>query len=125
MLSGGSATLALAAAACAGDGSGGGGPVELKFWHGYTEADGDVLEGIVEDFNASHDDITISTEVKTWDSIDDTLLTALSAGEGPAIVAMPAERLPVYASRAPSPNWTTSTRARAATPLNWSPARSA
>ncbi|WP_104125941.1 extracellular solute-binding protein [Cryobacterium sp. Y57] len=31
--------------------------------------------------------------------IDDTLLTALSSGEGPQIVAMPAERLPVYASK--------------------------
>lgn len=99
MLGGGGATLALAAAACSGGESGDGGPVELKFWHGYTEADGDVLEGIVEEFNASHDDITITTEVKTWDSIDDSLLTALSAGEGPAIVAMPAERLPVYASK--------------------------
>jgi multiple sugar transport system substrate-binding protein len=31
--------------------------------------------------------------------IDDTLLTALSADQGPDIVAMPAERLPVYASK--------------------------
>lgn len=90
------AVLALLASGCSG---GDDGPVELTFWHGYTEADGDVLEEIVEDFNASHDDITINTQVKTWDSIDDTLLTALSGGEGPGLVAMPAERLPVYASR--------------------------
>jgi len=74
-------------------------PVELTFWHGYTEADGDVLEGIVKDFNGSHPGITISTEVNTWAVIDDTLLPALSAGNGPDIVAMPAERLPVYAAR--------------------------
>lgn len=91
------AALAITATGCsAGDD---GGPVELTFWHGYTEADGDVLESIVDEFNAAHDDVEITTELKTWASIDDTLLTALSAGEGPDIVAMPAERLPVYASR--------------------------
>lgn len=98
LLGAGAAALALIMTGCSGGGDADG-PVELTFWHGYTEADGDVLEAIVEDFNASHEDITITTEVKTWASIDDTLLTALSAGEGPDIVAMPAERLPVYASR--------------------------
>ncbi len=98
LLGAGAAALALTATGCSGGGDADG-PVELTFWHGYTEADGDVLEEIVEEFNASHEDVTIKTEVKTWASIDDTLLTALSAQEGPDIVAMPAERLPVYASR--------------------------
>ena len=75
------------------------GPTELTFWHGYTEADGDVLEQIVDEFNSSQDEVVISTETKTWAVIDDTLLPALSAGDGPDIVAMPAERLPVYAAR--------------------------
>ncbi|WP_395243917.1 ABC transporter substrate-binding protein [Agromyces sp. MMS24-K17] len=75
------------------------GPVELTFWHGYTEADGEVLQQIVDDFNASQDEVEITTEVKTWAVIDDTLLPALSADEGPDLVAMPAERLPVYADR--------------------------
>lgn len=94
--------LTLALAACSGGGpssSSDGGPVELTFWHGYTEADGDVLNQIVEDFNASHPDVVISTEVNPWDVIDDTFLPALSAGNGPQIVAMPAERIPVYADR--------------------------
>ena len=91
----------LALAGCTGGDAGddGDGPVELTFWHGYTEADGDVLQQIVDDFNASQDDVEITTEVKTWAVIDDTLLPALSADEGPDIVAMPAERLPVYADR--------------------------
>ena len=96
---------ALLAGGLAVTGCGGGtdpaadGPATLTFWHGYTEADGDVLEQIVEDFNASQDDVVIETEVKTWDVIDDTLLPALSADEGPQVVAMPAERMPVYADR--------------------------
>jgi multiple sugar transport system substrate-binding protein len=90
---------ALVLAGCSTPGEQTGGPVELTFWHGYTEADGDVLEQIVSDFNESQDDITITTEINPWAVIDDTLLPALSAGNGPDIVAMPAERLPVYADR--------------------------
>lgn len=76
-----------------------GGPIELTFWHGYTEADGDVLDSIVQDFNESQDDVKITTETKTWAVIDDTLLPALSSETGPQLVAMPAERLPTYASK--------------------------
>ncbi|MCS5721593.1 ABC transporter substrate-binding protein [Herbiconiux sp. CPCC 203407] len=93
------AGLGLAACSSSDSGDTAGGPVTLTFWHGYTEADGDVLQGIVDDFNASQSEVTIEPEVKTWAVIDDTLLTALSADEGPDIVAMPAERLPVYASK--------------------------
>ncbi len=49
--------LTLALAACSGGGSDASsddGPVKLTFWHGYTEADGDVLDQMVKDFNASH-----------------------------------------------------------------------
>ncbi|MDF2045653.1 ABC transporter substrate-binding protein [Microbacterium sp. Kw_RZR3] len=75
------------------------GPTEITFWHGYTEADGKVLDQIVADFNASQPQYKITTETKTWAVIDDTLLPALSSKEGPQIVAMPAERMPVYADR--------------------------
>ncbi len=102
LLGAGAAAAALALAGCSVGGESddtNDGPIELTFWHGYTEADGDVLEQIVEEFNASQEDVMISTEIKTWAVIDDTLLPALSAGDGPDIVAMPAERLPVYAAR--------------------------
>ncbi|XBH21550.1 ABC transporter substrate-binding protein [Jonesiaceae bacterium BS-20] len=92
----------VALAGCSGgdsSASGGDGPIKLSFWHGYTEADGKVLDGIVADFNASQDRITIETTTKTWAVIGDTLLPALSANDGPDIVAMPAENLPVYASK--------------------------
>jgi multiple sugar transport system substrate-binding protein len=97
------ASAALALTACSGsdgsDGADASGHVDLTFWHGYTEADGKVLDKIVEDFNASQDDVTITTTTKTWAEIGDTLLPSLSAGEGPDIVALPAENLPVYASK--------------------------
>lgn len=92
-------SLGLSACSSSGDSGSDGGPVKLTFWHGYTEADGDVLDQMVADFNASHPDIVITTEVNPWSVIDDTFLPALSADNGPEIVAMPAERLPVYAAR--------------------------
>ncbi|QNO37152.1 ABC transporter substrate-binding protein [Protaetiibacter sp. SSC-01] len=92
------AALVLTGCSAGGD-SDADGPVELVFWHGYTEADGDVLEGIVDEFNESQDEVRISTEINTWDVIDDTLLPALSSKTGPDLVAMPAERFPVYAAK--------------------------
>ncbi|MCU1528686.1 MAG: transporter substrate-binding protein [Frondihabitans sp.] len=73
--------------------------VSLTFWHGYTASDGGVLDKIVKEFNASQKNITISTQTKTWAVIDDTLLPALSAKNGPDIVAMTSDRLPVYAQK--------------------------
>jgi multiple sugar transport system substrate-binding protein len=99
ILGAGISAAALVLAGCSSTGNDQSGPVELTFWHGYTEADGDVLDQIVADFNDSQDDITITTEINPWAVIDDTLLPALSAGNGPDIVAMPAERLPVYADK--------------------------
>jgi len=93
------AALALAGCSAGDDNPSSDGPIELVFWHGYTEADGDVLNGIVDEFNDSQSDVHISTEINTWDVIDDTLLPALSSKTGPDLVAMPAERFPVYAAK--------------------------
>ncbi|MFL6101153.1 MAG: ABC transporter substrate-binding protein [Actinomycetales bacterium] len=91
---------ALALTGCSGSaGAEAKGPVTLTFWHGYTEADGKVLNQIVSDFNSSQQGITIKTTIKPWAVIGDTLLTSLSAKNGPDIVALPAENLPVYASK--------------------------
>ncbi|WP_223691514.1 ABC transporter substrate-binding protein [Leifsonia poae] len=97
------AVVAGAAAALTGCSASGGSSssdhIDLTFWHGYTEADGKVLDTIVDDFNKSQKQITIKTTTKTWAVIGDTLLPALSAKKGPDIVALPAENLPVYAAK--------------------------
>ncbi len=92
------ATAALAGCSSS-PGTGSSAHVDLTFWHGYTEADGKVLDQIVADFNKSQKQITITTTTKTWAVIGDTLLPALSAKKGPDIVALPAENLPVYAAK--------------------------
>ena len=35
------------------------GPVTLTFWHGYTDAEADSLNALLEDWSAEHPDITI------------------------------------------------------------------
>lgn len=75
------------------------GPVTLTFWHGYTADDGKKLNKIIDDFNASQQDVTIKYSVKTWAVIGDSLLPALKAKQGPQLVALPAEQLPVYAGK--------------------------
>ncbi|MCI2957702.1 ABC transporter substrate-binding protein [Agromyces atrinae] len=75
------------------------GTVELTFWHGYTEADGDVLNDLVDEFNASQDEIEITPVVKPWATLIDTVLPALTSGTGPQLLAMPPEQIPVYASK--------------------------
>src|ERR1700743_410418 len=79
------ASAVLALSACSGSdsdnktaaGDSGAKHVNLPFWHGYTEADGKVLDQIVDDFNKSQDEITITDVTKTWADIGDTLLTSL------------------------------------------------
>ena len=91
-------TSALALAGCGsdsgGDSAGGGGGGEsggsgdttLTLWHGYTEADGDVLQAIVDGFNESQEQWTVETEEMAWSSLSEKLLTSLGAGNGPNIV---------------------------------------
>lgn len=94
------AAAAVALAGCSGtDETGDGGTVQLEFWHGYTEADGKVLDELVADFNASQDEIEITPVTKPWATLLDTALPALTAEEGPQLLALPPENIPVYASK--------------------------
>ncbi|WP_382308300.1 ABC transporter substrate-binding protein [Herbiconiux sp. UC225_62] len=95
----GALMLAITGCSTADSGSDSGGKVELSFWHGYTEADGDVLNDLVTQFNESQDTIEITPSVKPWATLLDTALPALSSGNGPQIMAMPPENIPVFASK--------------------------
>ncbi|WP_152659341.1 extracellular solute-binding protein [Demequina salsinemoris] len=69
------------------DGSGSSGEkTDLLLWHGYTEADGDVLAEIVDNFNAQSDTCSVSQEPIAWSSITEKLVTSLGAGNGPNLV---------------------------------------
>lgn len=67
-------------------GGGSGDATTVTVWHGFTEADGQVVQALAEEFNASQDDYEIVMEVNPWNVITDKLLPAVSAGNGPDLV---------------------------------------
>ncbi|UFU05903.1 extracellular solute-binding protein [Ruania halotolerans] len=92
------AATALTLAACGGgtdtgddDSAGDGGTTTVSVWHGFTEADGDVVNQLAEEFNASQDAYEVQVEVNPWNVITDKLLPAVSAGNGPDLVVQPAD----------------------------------
>lgn len=101
------AGLALGLAACAGQGSGGNdtgaagddGPTTLTLWHGMTGPDGPAVQQIIDDFNASQDQIVVEPNVMPWDVLYQKVLTSLSSNSGPQVVAMSASNVPQYASK--------------------------
>lgn len=62
-----------------------GGPVKLTMWSGFTGGDRSAYEGLIEEFNATHDDIQVTMEVQPWDTIAQKLPSAWATGQGPDI----------------------------------------
>ncbi|HWS51844.1 MAG TPA: ABC transporter substrate-binding protein [Microbacterium sp.] len=97
------AITALTLAGCAGQGSGGGGDtnadgkIVLDFWNGFTGPDGPALQQVVDDFNASQDEIEVKTNIMPWDTLYQKVLTSVAGSNGPDIIAMSATRLPQFA----------------------------
>ncbi|MET0861754.1 MAG: ABC transporter substrate-binding protein [Microbacterium sp.] len=104
----GAGVLALALSGCAGQGNGGGddnggadadGKVSLTFWNGFTGPDGPALEKVIEDFNASQDEVSVKAEIMPWDTLYQKVLTAVAGNDGPDIIAMSAARMPQFAEQ--------------------------
>ena len=101
------AVTGLALAGCTGQGSGGGGDdqpdasgkVTLDFWNGFTGPDGPALEKVIEDFNASQDDVEVKANIMPWDTLYQKVLTSVAGNDGPDIIAMSASRMPQFASQ--------------------------
>lgn len=98
--------ISLFVSGCSGQGAApqgedeqGDGPIELTFWHGLTGPDGPAVQQIVDDFNASQDEIEVITNPMPWDSLYQKLLTSISSSSGPDIIAMSTNNLPEYAAK--------------------------
>lgn len=62
-------------------------PTTLTFWNGFTSTDGEVLQQIVDDFNATNEwNITIEMDVMPWDTFNEKLPAAIAAGDAPDFV---------------------------------------
>ncbi|CAN5391264.1 ABC transporter substrate-binding protein [soil metagenome] len=75
--------VALALAGCSTPAADDGGTVELTLWTGFTGGDRGAYEGLIEEFNATHDDIQVTMEVQPWDTIAQKLPSAWATGQGP------------------------------------------
>jgi multiple sugar transport system substrate-binding protein len=81
----------LMASACTGGGDDGtpsespSGPVTLTFWHGYSDAEADSLNALLDEWNADHPDIRIDPLYVNNDRALQKLTVALQGGEPPDI----------------------------------------
>lgn len=88
------AVAALALAACGSKSSDSGSSSSNKtttitFWNGFTSTDGDILKGIVKDYNATNKDhVKVKMDIMTWDNFNQKLPTAITAKKAPDFVAM-------------------------------------
>ena len=88
----GVALTMVASLGLAGCGSNGGvektedGKIKITMWHGFSEADGKTLEGIVDDINNSQDEYFIGAQLEPWSTIGETMVTQVTSGDGPDFV---------------------------------------
>lgn len=62
-------------------------PTTLTFWNGFTSTDGEVLQEIVDEFNATNEwNITIEMDVMPWSTFNEKLPAAIAAGDAPDFV---------------------------------------
>jgi len=99
------AAVALLAGACTGDDDEGSptgetpsGPVTLTFWHGYTAAEADSLNALLDQWNAENPDIRIEPLIVNNDKALQKLTVALQAGKPPDITYQYGSSLPQLAA---------------------------
>ncbi len=70
----------------------------ITYWNGFTGTDGEVMQKIIDDYNASNDlNVEVQMERVSWDTLYQQLVTSLPVGEGPDITAFATERIGGYA----------------------------
>jgi multiple sugar transport system substrate-binding protein len=101
------AALGLLASACTGGGDDDGtspteqtaqGPVTLTFWHGYTDAEADSLNALLDEWNADNPDIQVDPLFVNNDKALQKLTVALQGEEPPDITYQYGSSLPQLAA---------------------------
>ncbi len=69
----------------------------LTFWNGFTGSDRAGIEGDVKKFTDANPSIKVNMDIEPWDSLMQKLLSSMSAGTGPDIVAIHFQYIPQYA----------------------------
>lgn len=82
------AGLVLALAGCGGGGSTSSGPTEIAVWHGYQDTEGEVFKGLIDQYNSSHPDVSVSELYSSNDLVLQKVLTAVRGGSAPDVAYM-------------------------------------
>ena len=67
--------------------------VELEFWGGWTGPDGDIMDGLVQQWNAENPGIQITLTRQQWSPLFDAFVVASASDEAPDILAMHPQEL--------------------------------
>ena len=71
--------------------------VTLTFWNGFTGSDRPGVEAVTKKFSDANPNITVNMDITPWDSLMQKLLSTMSTGQGPDVVAIHFQYLPQYA----------------------------
>jgi multiple sugar transport system substrate-binding protein len=74
-------------------------PVEIQYWNGFTGGDGPYMRAMVEEFDASHDNITVESNTLGWSDFYQRIVAAVHAGKGPDVAVMQLDNLATQAAR--------------------------
>ncbi|HEX2909471.1 MAG TPA: ABC transporter substrate-binding protein [Chloroflexia bacterium] len=75
----------------------GGQKATISFWNGFTGPDRAAVEEITKRFGQANPNVTVNMDISPWDSLMQKLLSTMSTGQGPDVVAIHFQYLPQYA----------------------------
>jgi multiple sugar transport system substrate-binding protein len=73
--------------------------VTVKFWNGWTGADGDVAKKMIADFNSATPNVAVEMNVLKWEDFFQKLPAAVTSGNGPDIAVMHIDDIPTQAAQ--------------------------
>ena len=74
-------------------------PVTIEYWNGFTGGDGPYMRAMVDEFNETHENITVESNTLGWTDFYQRIVAAVHAGQGPDVAAMQLDNLATQASR--------------------------
>lgn len=76
------------------------GPIKLEFWHSMGSATGELIQEIVDEFNATHSDIVVEAIYQgDYTTAGTKLQAAVAGGNAPHVVQVEITRVGMYASQ--------------------------
>lgn len=73
-------------------------PVTLEFWGGWTAADGDIMQDLVDQWNAENPDVQVNLSVQAWSPLFDQFIAAGAAQTAPDIMSMHPQEIAQFVS---------------------------